>query len=180
MNMKILAENKTAICIFLILLAAATRLFPHPLNFTPMGAIGLFAGAYFYDRRVWLVPVIALLVSDAVIGFYQPLVMLFVYLGFAVSVFIGSTLLYRTRTAFRLGVSAVVTATVFFILSNMGVWLTGLYYPMTRAGLVECYILALPFFGNTLLGDLFYVACLFGIVEMIQSWVNARSKLSTA
>jgi hypothetical protein len=148
------------------------RLYPHPVNFTPVAAIGLFTGAYISDRRVWLVPVMALLLSDAIIGFYQPLIMLFVYLGFAVSVLIGRVFLYKERTFVRISSSAVVSATVFFILSNFGVWFSGLYYPMTGSGLAQCFVLALPFFGNILCADLFYAIFLFGILETLQKWAT--------
>ena len=173
-------SDKSLLLYGLVLLAVLSRLIPHPANFTPVAALGVFAGAYISDRRFWLVPLVAIFVSDIFIGFYHPLAMLFVYSGFAASAVIGRILLLENRNIVLLGGSAVLSATIFFIVSNLGVWLAGLYYPLTLAGLVECFVLAIPFFGNTLSGDLFYVACLFGIAEMIQLWVNTRSKLSTA
>jgi len=58
--------------------------------------------------------------------------------------------------------------------SNFGTWLSGTLYPMSLTGLTECFIMAIPFYGNTLLGDLFYVAVLFGIYEGIQVWLQKR------
>jgi hypothetical protein len=163
----------------LIVVIAFSRLVPHPLNFTPIGALGLFAGAYFVDKRAWLIPLCALLLSDFIIGFYNPVSMLFVYLGFALSVFIGRYALYEKRTAFRLGGAALSSATLFFIVSNFGTWLTGMLYPMSLSGLIECYIMAIPFYGNTLLGDIFYVAILFGTYESIRQWMQKHTVSET-
>lgn len=180
MRMKALSDGKVLICCLLIILAVATRLIPHPMNFTPVGAVGLFAGAYLAHRSIWLVPLLALLISDFFIGFYDPVTMLFVYAGFAASAVIGRAVLFNKRSVIRLGGSAFASASVFFILSNFGLWLTGLYYPLTSAGLVECYVLAIPFFGNTLLGDLFYAGVLFGTFEAIREWSNRHQEMHTA
>ncbi len=167
-------KHKNIYILILVLLAVSSRLIPHPLNFTPIGALGLFAGAYILDKRVWLLPLCALLLSDFIIGFYEPIAMLFVYLGFALSAFIGRLLLSDKRTPLRLGGAAVTSATLFFVVSNFGTWLTGTLYPISITGLVECYLMAIPFYGNTLLGDLFYVVVLFGIYESAQVWMQKR------
>ena len=167
-------KYKNVFILVLVFVAVFSRLIPHPLNFTPIGALGLFAGAYIVDKRVWLLPVCALLLSDFFVGFYEPIAMLFVYLGFALSAFIGRLLLSDKRTSIRLGGAALSSATIFFIVSNFGTWLSGTLYPMSLTGLTECFIMAIPFYGNTLLGDLFYVAVLFGIYEGIQVWLQKR------
>jgi hypothetical protein len=172
-------NDKTLLLYGLILIAILSRLIPHPANFTPVAALGVFAGAYISDRRFWLVPLVAIFISDMFIGFYQPLTMLFVYLGFAASAFIGRLLLLKKRNFILLGSSAVLSATIFFIFSNLGVWLAGLYYPLTLAGLVECFVLAIPFFGNTLFGDLFYVGILFGAFEAFREWSTRHQELHT-
>ena len=174
-------SNKNNVILFLlILIVAFSRLVPHPLNFTPIGALGLFAGAYLLDRRSWMLPLCALLLSDLVIGFYEPIAMTFVYLGFALSAFLGRYLLSEKRAAIRLGGAALGSAIIFFILSNFGTWLSGTLYPMSLAGLIECYVMAVPFFGNTLLGDLFYTVVLFGCFEVIQVWMQKRYITKTA
>jgi len=156
-------------CYFLIILAIATRLVPHPTGMTAVGAVGLFAGAYLSCKRAWLVPVAALWISDIFIGFYHPLVMLFVYGGFGLSVVIGRVCLFQRRSIARVGGATIIAATVFFITSNLGVWLTGLHYPLTLTGLLDCYIMAIPFFGRTLVGDMVYVTALFGLYELIHA-----------
>ncbi len=168
----LIMKHKNIFILLLVLLAVFSRLIPHPLNFTPIGALGLFAGAYIIDKRVWLLPLCALLLSDFLIGLYDPISMLFVYIGFALSAFIGRLLLSEKRTSLNLGGAALSSATLFFFVSNFGTWLSGTLYPMTLAGLTDCFVMAIPFYGNTLLGDLFYVAVLFGIFEGSQIWMK--------
>jgi len=158
-------------CCLLIVFAVATRLVPHPVNVTPIGAVGLFSGAYLATRRAWLIPVIALLLSDLIIGFYEPLTMLFVYSGFVFSALIGRLLLQKHQTFMRIGSAAVLSASLFFVLSNFGTWLSGTLYSMTFAGLIECYIAAIPFYGNTLAGDVVYSFALFGLYFLLQQTV---------
>ena len=151
----------------LIIFAIFTRLIPHPENFTSIGAVGLFAGAYLSSRLFLFVPFLALVISDAVIGFYDPIVMLFVYFGFACSVVIGRIILFQHINIIRLGGSALISAIAFFILSNFGVWSSG-FYSHTLDGLITCYLLAIPFFKNILAGNLFYVFFLFGIYQLLR------------
>jgi len=158
-------------CFLLILFAALSRLLPHPYNFTPVGALGLFAGAYLGMRRYWLMPLIALLVSDVLIGFYHPLVMFSVYLSFIITACISRAVLLNKRSVLRIAGTTLSASVIFFVLSNFGDWLSGINgYALTLSGLLECYVMAIPFFGNTVLGDLFYVTLLFGIYEGARQW----------
>ena len=145
----------------LILLAAASRLLPHPPNFAPVAAMGLFAGALIDRKSAWLVPFGALLASDAFLGFYHPVSMFWNYLAFASCLLLGSTVLSRGRSFLRISGAVLGSAVTFFVLSNFGMWASG-YYPRTWAGLVECYVAALPFFRNTLSSDVLFSAALFG------------------
>lgn len=151
----------------LVVLAALSRLVPHPANVAPLGALGLFAGATLSRRFGWLVPLGALLLSDAFLGFYNPLLMAFVYGGFAVGGLLGKWFLREKRTPQRLLACSLLNATAFFVLSNFGCWVIGMY-PHTLSGLTQCYVMALPFFRNTLLGDLFYTVALFGLYALAQ------------
>ena len=164
------------IIIGLIFFAIASRLVPHPPNFTPIGAIGLFAGAYLTIKRFWLAPIVALLISDYLIGIYHPLSMLTVYLSFVISALIGRQFLLNKVSSLRVGGFAFISAVQFFLITNLGVWLTGMMYPMNLTGLIECYLMAIPFFGNTLAGDLFYSLMLFGCYSLFNSmWLNKQS-----
>ncbi|HDZ07973.1 DUF6580 family putative transport protein [Pseudohongiella sp.] len=150
----------------LIVVVAAMRLLPHPMNVTPIGALGLFAGALLPSRTAWLLPMGALLLSDMINGFYALPAMALVYAGFWCSAVIGRVWLARRRTPERLIGAVLASATVFFIISNLSAWL--MYYPRTLEGFVQCYISAIPFFGRSLLGDALYATLLFGLYEYIR------------
>jgi hypothetical protein len=154
--------------LFAILVAAALRLVPHPPNFSPIDAMALFSGAYLGRRSIaFVAPFAALLLSDAVLGFYHG--MATVYATVALIVVIGWWLSSR-RTPLRIAAAAVASSVTFFVITNLGMWLFSGIYPVTYAGLVACYTAAIPFFQNTLAGDLFYGVLLFGgfrIVELL-------------
>jgi hypothetical protein len=144
----------------MMLIAAATRLFPHPANFAPITAIALFGGATLYDKRLAFgVPLLAMLLSDAFIGFHDT--MPFVYGSFALIVCIGMVLRTR-RGLLPLAGAASTSSILFFVITNFGVWTAGSIYPKSFPGLVACYVAAVPFFQNTLFGDAVYTAALFG------------------
>ena len=144
----------------MILAAAAGRLLPHPQNFTSIGALALFGGACFpLARTALLVTGGAMLLSDLAIGLHDQ--MPAVYACFALIVALGRRLRHR-RTTGRVARAAIAASILFFLGSNLGVWAGGTIYPRTLAGLAACYAAALPFFGGTLLGDLFHAALLFG------------------
>ena len=143
-----------------IVVAAALRLAPHPPNFTPIGAMALFSGAYLGRKALaFAAPLGALLLSDLVLGFYHGQAT--VYFSVALIVMIGLAALTR-RTALRIGVAAVVSSILFFLVTNLGMWAFSGFYPLTPAGLEACFIAAIPFFQNTVAGDLFYATLLFG------------------
>ena len=144
-----------------ILVATARRLVPHPPNFTPIGAMALFSGAYLGRRGViaFAAPLGALLLSDLVLGFYRG--MPTVYFSVALVVIIGWLSLRRT-SPLRIGAAAIASSVLFFVVTNFGMWLSSGFYPRTLAGLEACYVAAIPFFQNTVAGDLFYATLLFG------------------
>jgi hypothetical protein len=153
--------------IVMIAAAAATRLLPHPPNMTSVAAVALFGGAYFSNRWLaFLVPLAALLVSDLLLGFYQH--MEFIYLSFALIVWIGLGL-QRRQTASRIAAATVLSALVFFVVSDFGIWAFGSLYPKTYAGLIACYVAAIPFLRNMLLGDALYTAILFGGFRLLEA-----------
>ena len=152
----------------LILFAALSRVIPHPPNFAPVGAMALFAGAFYTDKKwAFIFPIIAMLISDMIIGFHS--LMLLIYFSFIVIVFVGFKLRENKRPL-SLITAGLVSSILFFLISNFGVWIIGggVIYPINFQGLIMCYIAAIPFFQNTLLGDLFYVGVLFGAFELIK------------
>ena len=157
--------------------AAAMRLLPHPPNMTPIAAMALFGGVYFATRRTaFLVPLAAMYLSDLVLGFFVydfglfHWFMPFVYASFAVTVCLGSLIRHRL-TPLTIGGAALMSSVLFFIVANFGVWLVGNLYPKTVAGLVSCYVAAIPFFRNTLAGNTFYTLVLFGGFALAQRYL---------
>lgn len=140
--------------------AAALRLVPHPANFDAIGALALFGGAHLGDKRwAFLIPLAALFLGDVIIGFHAQMPL--VYGVFALMVCMGFALRER-RTPLSVAGVAVAASILFFVVTNFGVWALDALYPMTFQGLVTCYVAAIPFFANTLAGNLFYSAVLFG------------------
>ncbi len=160
-----------------ILVAAALRLVPHPPNFTPIGAMALFSGAYLGRRGLaFVAPLGALLLSDLVLGFYHGMVT--VYATVALIVLVGWVALARV-SPIRVGAAALASSVLFFVITNFGMWLFSGFYPLTVAGLGACYVAAIPFFQNTVAGDLFYSALLFGGFALLERTVP-RLRLQAA
>lgn len=171
----------------LILLAALSRLLPHWPNFTAVGAMGLFGAAVL--RPAWLsfaVPFFALFLSDLILnnvvyaGYSEGFVWytsVWIYGAFAGVVVLGRLLLAgRTPQMGRLALASVSASLLFFAVTNFSVWLESGMYPRTTAGLAACYLAGLPFLDNTLWGDLFFTALLFGA----QYWFVWRQKAAIA
>jgi hypothetical protein len=148
----------------LILCAALSRLLPHPVNVAPITALALFGGVYLDKKHTFIVPIAAMLIADYFLGFYDGIA--WVYAGFILTGFVGLWL--RThRSVVATAGATLAGSVIFFLLSNFGTWLSGLVgYPRTAAGLLECYTAAIPFFRNSLAGDVAYVALLFGAYEL--------------
>lgn len=158
-------RTKIIIAAMIILLAAASRLVKHPFNFTPVAAMALFAGCYLGKKWGVLLPLAAMFVSDIFIGFYDWQVMASVYLGIALAFVIGWVLKNRKKW-YTVGLAALASSVSFFLITNFAVWAFFSWYPHTWSGLISCFTLALPFFRNTLLGDLVYSGVLFGAYEL--------------
>lgn len=156
----------------LTLLVAASRFLPHPPNVACLGALGLFAGCYLAGKRAYLVPLAAIALSDLIgqlfsvpgMGFYSPISMAMVYLAVVSAVPIGRWM-QRNKSMLRYPAGSLAASTMFFLISNLGVWL-GPWYPATGSGLIACYTNAIPFFGYTIAGDLLFMAVLFGSWEL--------------
>lgn len=151
----------------MILAAAFTRLIPHYPNFTAVGAMALFGGAYFSKKYLaFIVPMAALLFSDFFIGFYSG--MWVVYLSFALIVFIGMQI-GQTKKPGRVLFASVTGSVSFFIITNFALFPPNTLYPQNFTGIVESYTAAIPFFSYTLLGDLFFVGVMFGVFEIAKA-----------
>jgi hypothetical protein len=165
-----------AVISLMVFLAAMSRLLPHPPNFAPIGGMALFGAAY-YSKRYWafLIPIASMWISDLVLNnvvygqYFDSFVWfysgsLFTYGAFALIVLLGLRTLRRARVLALL-FSAIAASMLFFLVSNFGVWWSAGMYPHTASGLWACYVAGLPFFQNTLAGDVVYTAVLFGVFE---------------
>ena len=181
------ASRRMAVLTGLVLLGALTRLIPHYPNFTSVGAIALFAAFTF--RKAWLayfVPLAAVLLSDVALQLVTPwpafgAIKLFVLAAFCLTVAGGRQL--KNPSLLKVGGGAVGSSLVFFIVTNLGVWLTGggFHYPMNLAGLQATFGAGIPFFQWTLAGTLFYSACLFAALKLAESAISGvRADSATA
>jgi len=154
----------------IIFALALFRLLPHWPNVSPVAAMALFGGACFADKRIaFIVPFAALFLSDLFLGLHSS--MIFVYAGFALTVTIGFLLKSRvtvTNTAF----AVVFASVVFFMLTNFGAWLMSGIYAKSAEGLMQAYIAGIPFFQNSLLGNLGYAVVIFGGYYLLQKNVS--------
>jgi hypothetical protein len=180
--MNLFKSSNTLFALGIILLAVISRLIPHAYNFAPFGAIALFSGSVLSNRILAvLVPCIAAWFSGIILNnlFYQTIFSEFTWfdynifwqsLSYALTAILGMTLLSAKPGMLKLGLAAISASMIFFILSNFGYWTTGLFYSRDLAGLITCYISALPFYPASLAGDLIYSVAMFGIYY----WVMGR------
>ena len=159
-------RSHQGIAIGFIIVAAASRLLPHPWNVSPVTALALFGGAALSRRWAVGIPLAAVIASDLVLGLYDSV--LFTWGAFALVGMIGWWL-GRRITIGRLASASLAGSLVFFLISNFGTWLLGdggTMYPKTLEGVRQCYIAALPFFRSTVAGDLIYTGGIFGLYAL--------------
>jgi hypothetical protein len=176
--------NWRPVAISLTVLGAVARLLPHPPNFAPVGATSLFAGARLPRWQAYLIPLVALAVTDPILSpFYgfQPFsrYLLFSYLSVLVSVWLGRRL-RNTESISRIAAVTVVNSIQFYLITNFGSWLWFQAYPRTAAGLASCYVAAIPFFGWTLASDVLYTGVLFGLYAWLSRTVATGERLTAA
>ncbi|TRX56320.1 DUF6580 family putative transport protein [Thalassomonas sp. M1454] len=150
-----------------IIVIACLRMIPHPWNFTPIGALALFSGAYLSKKGYFIIPLAALLIGDAWYGFYNGIVFTAVYLGFIASTLVGHKLLADKYSHTRLGSSIGLGALSFWLISNAGSWLA--FYPLTFNGLIQCYVNGIPYLGRSLIADGLYAILIFSVFHAIKN-----------
>jgi len=134
-------------------------------NFSPIAAMALFGGAYLNEKKVaLLIPLGALFLSDIFIGFHG--FMWAVYLSFGIIVLVGSRL--KKPSIINVLGSSLISSVLFFLITNFAVWIQGGFYPMNVGGLISCYEMAVPFFHNTMLGDLLFTSSVFFLFYIIR------------
>ena len=163
------------VIVFLILLASFSRIIPHMPNFTPIGAMALFGGAYLKNKyHAFLIPIASLWLSDLVLNnfiysYYSDFTwfypgFLWQYISFILIILMGYFFLKKLNFK-SLFVTTIFSSLLFFIVTNFGVWLSGTMYPLDFQGLITCNVMALPFYEGTLLGFIIYSTFLFGVLE---------------
>jgi len=161
--------------LLLVIIGVVFRVAPHPWNFAPVGAIALFAGATFDDRRsAFFVPLVTMFIGDLFIGLHS--LMPVIYATYALIAVLGMLLRERRHSVAAIGGAAFASATIFFVITNFAVWFMGTTYPKTFDGLVACYIAAIPFFDRTLASDLLFSAIFFGAFALAERRIPAFAK----
>lgn len=160
----------------IVFIGVVCRFFPHPANFTPVAALAIFGGLYMPKRYAIFIPLAIMAVSDFFIGFYSWPIMASVYLSFALAGLLG-IFLRNHKSALKVLGGAVFGSALFFLITNAAVCFFGAMYAHSWAGLMQSYIAAVPFFRNSLAGDIFYVIVLVGGYEMLTNWVANRSNV---
>ena len=169
--------------LFLIGLGIASRLVPHPWNFTAIGSMALFSGFSFKSNKfLIIIPFISLFISDSVLGFYDG--MIYVYAGFAIGICLSLIYFYKaTALSFKnrvmtLSGLSVVSSFLFFMLTNFGVWFGAAFYPQNVNGLLTAYVAGLPFLFNQIAGDLFFAGIIFYVYEYFNANVKTQKQIA--
>ncbi|MCX6764132.1 MAG: hypothetical protein NTU58_00255 [Candidatus Nealsonbacteria bacterium] len=163
--------------VILIAIGITLRLLPHLPNFTPIIAIALFGGVYLKRKAAVVIPLLTMAVSDMFIGRYELSLMISVYGTFFICVLLGFWLKNNKKWYTILGCT-LLGSVLFFTITNFAVWIFTPWYAKTVFGLIQCYLMALPFFRNALLGDLFYVITFFGAYEIVEAWIRIKFKVT--
>jgi len=165
------SRAELALAMGLVALDVVVRLAPHAPNFTPVAASALFAGAVLRSRTLALaVPLAVMVVSDLVLGWHDWRVMGVVYASLALPALLG--MWGRAQAAIVLLPLALSSSLLFFATTNFAVWAFSGMYAHDLHGLMHCYVAALPFLQNTVIGDMFWTTLLFG------AWWGAQALLS--
>lgn len=172
------SQRPTAI--LLVVIGVVARLLPHPANFTPLGASALFSGAKIGRPWNYLLPLAALFISDLFLGFHKTVP--YVYGSFILITFLGERFASQTKYVGRLAGLAVLSSVLFYLITNFGVWASSTLYPHTLAGLIQSYVMGLPFLRPTLAGDIIYTIGIFGAYQLASVnpwWTRWERKLAT-
>ena len=163
-----------------LLIAVVVRFLPHTFSFTPVGAALLFFGARADRKRVWI-PVLALAATDVALNrfvYSHPFTadLPITWAWYAGIALMGGWLKENDRPL-RVAGAALATSVTFFLVSNFAVWAAWNMYPKNAAGLLQSYLMALPFFRNTVASDLLFSTLFFGLPVLVSA---AQRRLGTA
>lgn len=168
-------KTKLIIAALLVIVGVVARLIPHAWNFAPIAAIAIFSGAYLGKKYALLLPVMAMLIGDFFIGFYEWHLAIAVYGSFML-IGLLSISLKKYKNVYSVVSLSLAASIIFFVATNYVVWQFSPWYEKSFYGLVECYTLALPFFRNTMLGDMFFVGAFFSAYELVKYGLGVVKK----
>lgn len=151
----------------IIFLAVVARLIPHAPNFAPIGGLALFSGFHFKKKIALIIPLSAMFVSDIFLGFHKTIP--YVYVSFIIIALIGG--LIKNNKWKSLALASLTSSILFFLVTNFGVWATGTMYQNNLSGLIQSYVMGLPFFRNTIISDLFYSFSFFYGYKFLSNFV---------
>jgi|SRR5581483_10919967 len=171
----------------LTILGALLRLVPHPPNFAPVGGVALFGGARLRGWQAYCVPLAVMLITDPIRSWMEggysaySWGTLVIYSCFLINVLLGRTFLQNSSSPWRIASVTAAGSVQFFVITNLFVfWRDVALYPHTWSGLAACYVAALPFFGRTLLSDLFYAGVLFSLYALLTRRFPAERQAQAA
>ena len=159
----------------LVILGVVMRLLPHLANFAPITAIALFGGVYLKRSYALFLPLAAMFISDAVIGFDSLESRLTIYGSFLLVGLVG-LLVRKKKNVATIAAGSLAGSIIFYLVTNFAFLYPMSMYPHNMAGILSSYYNALPFFRNTLAGDLFYTGLLFGLYEFAMYMAKHKSK----
>jgi len=178
MNNLFNVSKKQIFPIGLILILALARLIPHPPNFTPIIAVAIMSGYFFKNINLsFITLLISMLIADIFIGFYENAIFVYASLLLVTYVFHKFSNKINFKNLFICGFAG---SLIFFIVSNFGVWFLGspgvndIAYEKSFSGLIQCYVLAIPFFGNTFLSTLIFAYPALYIYKALPAQFNSR------
>lgn len=152
----------------LLVFAVLMRVLPHLPNFSPMIAIAVVSGYYFRGHiMAWMIPLLAVCISDTWLGFYS--IMPVVWMTYVVIAIATRRIMRRDGFGYSL-VASIGAASLFFIVTNLAVWIEGALYLRTLGGLIDCFVAALPFFRASLMSTIYYTLVLFAIGRIAKSY----------
>jgi ABC-type proline/glycine betaine transport system permease subunit len=154
--------------ISLIIIGILLRFIPHTANFTPVAAIAIFAGVYLNKKQALIVPLLLMVLSDIFLGMHN--VVIFTWGSFILVTFLG-VWAKNHKTVKAIASTAIVSSVLFYLITNFGVWAMG-WYPQTAKGLLDCYLLGLPFLRTFTVATFVYTIVFFGAYEFIASKVR--------
>jgi len=175
MQIKKYLSAKNIVAIILIAFVVVARFLPHPMNFAPIAAVAMFSGVYLSKKASIIVPVVAMMFSDIFLGLHN--LIFFTWGCMILSGLIGWWVKKHKNTLTIIS-GSLAGSIIFFLVTNTAVWAVNMgdFYARNFSGLMQSYSLGLPFFRNTVLGDLFYTAVFFGTFEIVLAWERKRRK----